>query len=301
MEGAAGPGPLKFEEEGIKAVVTVASMRARVSRGGPDGAELPLCCFECMAVLPKLLICSRCRIARYCSKECQKAAWKAEYTGVGHKNTCSNFSENLRPAGMPADQGKCAAISAAGSSWISFGCGDYDSELQACLAAREKAFFVDTGVPDVLHLTISCTVALDTVRLGISATFHHGRPMYAMDLVYASVDSGSQAEALLETQPSGDLTPAARTRAMDEVVRFAERATAGGRGSDIKAILLGRGLIWLAEEGAAHDALLARLRAAGLSKLLGMHAGANHTMEAMVGAMIPPAERGGGAQFPAFF
>lgn len=219
---------------------------------------------------------------------------------MGHKDTCRTFLENLRPPGVPEDHGKCAAISAAGSSWVSCGRGDYDSEMQACLTARETAFFADTQVPDVLHLTISCTNALDTVRLGISATFHHGRPMYAMDLVYASVDNGAQAEALLDALPSGSLAPAAGNRAVAEIVRFAERATAGGRGAHIKAILIGRGLMWLADDGPDHDALLARLRAAGLSELLGVHAGANHTMAAMVGAMIPPAEKGGGASFPSF-
>jgi hypothetical protein len=78
------------------------------------------------------LACSRCKIARYCSKGCQKAAWKAEYTGVGHKDTCRTYLENLRPAGVPEDHGKCAAISAAGSSWLDSGPGDYDAELQAC-------------------------------------------------------------------------------------------------------------------------------------------------------------------------
>ena len=128
-------------------VVATASTRAYISRDGPeDQAGQELCCFECKATPPKLLICSRCKIARYCSKACQKAAWKAEYTGVGHKETCKTFMENLRPAGVPADQGKCAAISAAGSSWIDCGKGDYDIELQACLTLRQQAFFADPEV-----------------------------------------------------------------------------------------------------------------------------------------------------------
>ena len=121
----------------------------------------------------------------------------------------------------------------------------------------------------MLHLTISCTNALEVVRLGISATFHHGRPTYAMDLVYASVDDGARAEALLDQHPSGTLTPIARTRAMNEIVRFAERATAAGRGGDIKAILLGRGVAWLADDGPDKEELQARLKAAGLTELLG--------------------------------
>ena len=281
----AGAQPLSFEQEGLREVVKVATDRARFSRDGPEEAS-QLCCWECAAPAAKLLTCSRCRIARYCSKACQKAAWRAEFTGVGHKDTCKTFLENLHPDGVPEDQGKCAAISAAGSSWLCCGAGDDDDELQTCLQAREKAFWADPAVPDVLHLTISCTAALDTVRLGISATFHHGRPTYAMDLVYASVDDGMRAVRMLDQAPSGTLAPTARAKAIDAIAKFAERATAAGKGPCVKAILLGRGLTWLAD-GPDHDSLLARLRAAGLSELLGMHVGSNHVMAAMVGAMMP--------------
>jgi hypothetical protein len=288
MAAAGSLDQLSFEAEGFKTVVAVTSERAHLSRDGPEETAGTLCCWECTAVPAKLLTCSRCKVARYCSKACQKAAWKAEFTGVGHKDTCKTFLENLRPEGVPEDHGKCAAISAAGSSWLSCGPGDYDDELQECLEAREAAFWADPALPSVLHLTISCTNALDTVRLGISATFHHGRPMYAMDLVYASVDEGPRAAALLDQGPSGTLAPAARARAVDAIVRFGERAAAAGKGASIKAILLGRGVTWLADEDAPeHDALLARLRAAGLGELLGMHVGSNHSMAAMVGAMMP--------------
>ena len=52
------------------------------------------------------------------------------------------------------------------------------------------------------------------------------------------------------------------------MARFAERAAAAGKGPHIKAILLGRGLSWLADDDDPdHGALLARLRAAGLVEL----------------------------------
>ena len=289
--------PLSFEAEGLGTVIAVAGKRARISRDAdPDGL---LCCWECTAVPSKLLACSRCKVARYCSKACQKAAWRAEFTGVGHKDTCKTFLENLRPEGETEDQGKCAAISAAGSSWISCGRGHDDDELQVCMEAREQAFLADTAVPGVLHLLISCTNALNTVRLGISASFFKGRPMYAMDLVYMTLDEGAHAEALIEQRPSGTLRPAARARAMDTIVQFAERAAAAGKGGHIKAILLGRGLPWLADEhGPEHGSLLARLRAAGLNELFGMHLASNHTMVPMVdentaaarGGTAPPVE-----------
>jgi len=46
-------------------------------------------CSFCIAEVgrKKLMVCSRCRRARYCSKVCQKEAWKL------HKSTCKSVSE----------------------------------------------------------------------------------------------------------------------------------------------------------------------------------------------------------------
>ena len=177
-----------FEADALKVVVFNAGLRACTSRDAElepagMGSGPHAYCWECGSVSQKLLTCGRCKVARYCSKVCQKAAWKAEWTGVGHKETCRNFLENLRPPGIE-DQGKCAAISAAGSAWLD------EEELQTCLEQRERFFLADPHVPDVLHLTISCTNALDAVRLGISASFHHIRPRIAMDLYTPSSTKG---------------------------------------------------------------------------------------------------------------
>jgi hypothetical protein len=40
-------------------------------------------CWNCKAVRDKLPLCTRCKVARYCSKDCQKTHWKA-----GHKDEC---------------------------------------------------------------------------------------------------------------------------------------------------------------------------------------------------------------------
>ncbi|KAK7062049.1 MYND-type domain-containing protein [Favolaschia claudopus] len=54
-------------------------------------------CYRCMEPGdPKLLICSRCRIARYCSPECQKADWKK------HRDNCINHKQNYKEHGDPA-------------------------------------------------------------------------------------------------------------------------------------------------------------------------------------------------------
>eukprot|EP00961_Rhodomonas_salina_P275856 3726581-Rhodomonas_salina.4 len=45
----------------------------------------PICsrCFVAETKTAKLLVCSRCRSSKYCSKECQTAAWKS-----GHSKAC---------------------------------------------------------------------------------------------------------------------------------------------------------------------------------------------------------------------
>ena len=286
-----------FEATALKAVVAAASLRACDSRGADTHGGGHMYCFECGAVgrdsitdhgpltsgggrdlgaLPKLLTCSRCKIARYCSKECQKAAWKSEYTlspcggNLGHKTTCAGYVENRYPPDAP-DEGKCAAICAASSGWL-----DEDG-LDACLEIREQLFFRDPSIPDVLHLSISCTNSLGSVRLGISPSFWSAsNPVtYAMDLIYKTIDEGERAEALLGRPPSGDLSPAARNRAMDEIVEFADRAVAAGKGPCFKSITIGRGMTWLAN-GPQHDSLMARLKAAGLCDLSFITCGANH-------------------------
>lgn len=228
-----------------------------------------------------VLVCSRCKVSRYCSKRCQKAAWKDDYTGAGHKLGCDTYLENLRPGGVPADQGKCAAICMAGSCWL-----DPEEELDDALAQREAYFFADPDVPQVLHLIISCTNALGAVRMGITATLGRAGTIYhAMDLVYAAIDEGPRAEAMLDSWTlarGGGLSSAARTRALDTILQFAQRAAAAGRGGCFCGVCLGRGMTWLLDE----PTFLPRARSAGLSQLMSPHVGQDHIMDAMSPAAI---------------
>jgi len=43
-------------------------------------------CARCNAVLSKPLVCARCDMVRYCSRDCQRAAWRC-----GHKDSCGSF------------------------------------------------------------------------------------------------------------------------------------------------------------------------------------------------------------------
>ena len=169
----------------------------------------------------------------------------------------------------------------AGSCWL-----EPEEELDDALAQREAYFFADPDVPQVLHLIISCTNALGAVRMGITATLGRAGTIYhAMDLVYDAIDEGPRAEAMLDSWTlarGGGLSSAARTRALDAILQFAQRAAAAGRGGCFRGVCLGRGMTWLLDE----PTFLPRARSAGLSQLMPPHVGQDHIMDAMSPAAI---------------
>ena len=44
-------------------------------------------CVFCLKMYSKTKVCSKCKVSRYCSKNCQKADWK------DHKNYCDTFEQ----------------------------------------------------------------------------------------------------------------------------------------------------------------------------------------------------------------
>ena len=48
-----------------------------------DTAPLAKCCCFCSSTPSNLLVCTRCKVAKYCSAECQRSAWRA-----GHRHEC---------------------------------------------------------------------------------------------------------------------------------------------------------------------------------------------------------------------
>ncbi|GKY93661.1 hypothetical protein MPSEU_000333500 [Mayamaea pseudoterrestris] len=92
------PPPLKMQtSDGISFEVqpdyvvfpNVADMEGRLATGGKE-------CDFCKKTLaqlgiPRLSTCTRCKMTYYCSKECQKAAWKA-----GHKTACREPNQRVR-------------------------------------------------------------------------------------------------------------------------------------------------------------------------------------------------------------
>ena len=58
-------------------------------------------CFGCGAKTSVIMQCSACKLAKYCSKECQEKAWK-----LCHKNLCKQSEILLRVASLPRHQDK---------------------------------------------------------------------------------------------------------------------------------------------------------------------------------------------------
>ena len=55
-----------------------------------DSGDFCLECFKEEEPGERLLQCARCKAARYCSRECQKAHWRAE-----HKRSCVPYQEGV--------------------------------------------------------------------------------------------------------------------------------------------------------------------------------------------------------------
>lgn len=53
-------------------------------------------CFGCAMKCESLSRCAKCKLAKYCSKECQAKSWK-----MGHKNICNQSEMLLRLASLP--------------------------------------------------------------------------------------------------------------------------------------------------------------------------------------------------------
>lgn len=94
---------LRIKQVMISTSSTASSLRERVTADGRYQ-----CMFtECMKMQEKgatpFARCASCRIARYCSPECQKEAW-----GKGHKRICKKYKEvldarNTRKEGKEAE------------------------------------------------------------------------------------------------------------------------------------------------------------------------------------------------------
>ncbi|KAK7028323.1 hypothetical protein R3P38DRAFT_2935392 [Favolaschia claudopus] len=71
---------------GPKVTATIAKWIRK--QAGEDALRAEKCCNQCGKVDSSLKNCGRCKIARYCSNECQKKSWPS------HKKNCHPFSDS---------------------------------------------------------------------------------------------------------------------------------------------------------------------------------------------------------------
>ena len=172
--------------------------------------------------------CSRCSVARYCNRECQKLDWKAK-----HKEVCAMYCQNR-------DGGFCVPECLFGSDIISADMFD------KAMVNRREAFLKTTKMEesDRFFLTVAVIAAIGNVlRLVIAVRFADANsvPVDVNHLVYEVVDEGDEAIANI-SRGSGELS----VEALEKVYRHTEnfcidlKTDTGGR---VWSMTLGRGLV----------------------------------------------------------
>ena len=71
-------------------------------------------CLCCMIEVQSNLICGKCRVARYCNRECQKNHWPA------HKHVCKDSNSNN---GDSSFFYACYTLAWNGTMWVAVGSG----------------------------------------------------------------------------------------------------------------------------------------------------------------------------------
>ena len=72
-------------------------------------SEPELLCYSCGAPEPRLK-CGKCKVASYCSKECQKKDWKGGSEGGWHKMNCGQYKLLTRAGTFPGLEHKKEAV-----------------------------------------------------------------------------------------------------------------------------------------------------------------------------------------------
>lgn len=177
--------------------------------------------------------CSKCSIARYCNRECQKKHWKS-----GHKEECAMYCQN-RNANF------CLPECLRGSNWIN------DDLFDAAMRNRKGAFLENMSKVNKT-VSLALTVAVigtmyGKVRFVIAARFMGSStlPVDVNHLVYETIDEGEEALAMIKAG-SGKVSEEAMELLYQHLEKFCvECQENNGR---VTSMTLGRGLSTKCEE-----------------------------------------------------
>mmetsp|Transcript_18901 Transcript_18901/g.41183 ORF Transcript_18901/g.41183 Transcript_18901/m.41183 type:complete len:240 (+) Transcript_18901:2755-3474(+) len=208
----------------------------KYASSGCDGITKPRC--------KGLRACTKCKVATYCSKRCQKIDWKRPPGGEhdSHKRQCEVYHSNREPYNERGDIWP-VEISFRACGWFS------EAELAGAMDTRTELFLIECSNAEVacIHLQASVVFNIGHSRLQMAASFwDEGAKKVARVsvLTFYAVDEGEEAKRRLHPSPgSGDLSASARTKAADKLKWFIKQAN--DKGIEIASTQYGRGLMWM--------------------------------------------------------
>jgi len=205
-------------------------------------------CFSCGKPNPTS-ICSRCKVVKYCDKECQKVHWKKV-----HNENCSVWCENY--GGGPTDD-KAVSIPV---NMFSVGWIDRDEILVGEMRLRQREFFKEafrcTNGRTRISFQIACIDICCRVRLvaAASVVVSGGGVPFTINVdqinhvLFETIDEGR--EALQRLYPSnggsGTLSKAAKRFVIARLSIFVKRLNE--HGLQASSMTYGRGLMWLSDD-----------------------------------------------------
>mmetsp|Transcript_46483 Transcript_46483/g.55901 ORF Transcript_46483/g.55901 Transcript_46483/m.55901 type:complete len:269 (+) Transcript_46483:59-865(+) len=195
-------------------------------------------CFFCGRPAPKSK-CSRCKVAQYCNRDCQKNDWKPI-----HKELCSTWLENYGDG--PADDASASVpICMKSVGYISS-----DEVLVDEMRQRQIAFMEEAGCRIEgrgLSLSVACIDMFQRIRLVAAAHFYDGEPKIreVNRIMFECVDEGEEAMRRLypSSGGSGSLSTDVKERVVIHLTDFVRRLNKYG--IHVNSMTYGRGLMWL--------------------------------------------------------
>mmetsp|Transcript_76913 Transcript_76913/g.223333 ORF Transcript_76913/g.223333 Transcript_76913/m.223333 type:complete len:253 (-) Transcript_76913:37-795(-) len=181
--------------------------------------------------------CTKCGIARYCSKECQVQDWK-----TNHREQCNNFCENR------ADGGFCFAECLRGSHFLD------ERTFQTSMQGRQQAFFQALQTQEQrpnFNLIVTCFEGHDEqVVLAVTVNFiDDDWEMRKIDhLVFEGVDQGQNAVRDIN-RGTGEISSETLQRVCDRVGNLCREMNQHGQ---VSSILLGRAIFKHLDNFKAH-------------------------------------------------
>lgn len=202
-------------------------------------------CFACNKPDPPKT-CSRCKVAKYCNKECQAKDWK-EYH---HKEICTCWCDNRSSDESKGLLAHSIPIAMAGCDWLP------EDILMKEMKHRSNLFFQEIkNCDDVKSTNLAFQSAVIEIVGGIylvgAASFFSNSQEAVLSVnhvLFEKVDEGEEARHRLypSNGGSGEISDNTKSLVVDKWTEFV------GRMSEfdlhVSSVTFGRGLMWLSDD-----------------------------------------------------